>query len=152
MPSPPPPYSPSALQTQHNVASPIAGPGAFAANHSGLQPSFRDVTSPATSSIISPSGMSSAMSPMDQNRISVVSYDSPRNTTPPAFPPPPSRSGRDRSISRHRPDGRSLLSGLSALTSRNRSGDQQPAPNAIDSLRLNTSEALLRTGAVPPPL
>lgn len=148
MPSPPPPYSPSALQTQHNISSPIAGPGAFAANQPALQPSFRDIASPATSSIVSPS----AMSPMDQNRISVVSYDSPRGTTPPAFPPPPSRSGRDRSISRHRPDGRSLLSGLSALTSRNRSGDQQPAPNAIDSLRLNTSEALLRTGAIPPPL
>ena len=141
MPSPPPPYSPSVDQAP-NLASPVMSSGAFAPNRASPHNSFRDISSPINpSNLVSPV---SSISHFDQQRLSVASHESPRGTTPPAFPPPPSRSGRDRSGSRNKPEGRSILSGLSALAGRNRSGESSQAPNAIDSLRHNTSEALAR--------
>ncbi|OJD40513.1 protein lifeguard 2 [Diplodia corticola] len=122
MPSPPPPYSPNPGQQSMSAAmgaSPSLSSGPFATPQNTSSPRIGVLNQ-------SPSG--STTSPLGQ----------------PSFPPPPPTSTRDRSSSRNR-DKRSVF-GLSALTGRSRGmGGAEQSRSAIDSLRLQTTEALART-------
>lgn len=123
MPSPPPPYSPNPGQQSMSAAmggSPSLSGGAFATPQNSSSPRIGVLNQSPSGPTSSPSGA-------------------------PSFPPPPPASGRDRSSSRSR-DKRSVF-GLSALTGRSRGGasSSDQSRSAIDSLRLQTTEALART-------
>ncbi|KAF2841963.1 hypothetical protein M501DRAFT_998185 [Patellaria atrata CBS 101060] len=145
LPSPPPPYSPPPHQQSMSQAlqsSPHIQTGSFANNHtaspSALSP---DYAGPLSGGRITSPGSSA----FDYSRVQPAGPStSPNPVAAPSFPPPPPRSGRDRSVSRSRPEGQRSLFSLSALTSRNRGADPSPAPSAIDTLRQHTTDALSR--------
>ncbi|KAF2739753.1 hypothetical protein EJ04DRAFT_559655 [Polyplosphaeria fusca] len=138
MPSPPPPYSPGQNQnisqvsvSPHPPANTYHSPNALTSAH----PSEYTPSASRPVSGFEPSRPSSMLIPQSATSI----------TSNPHFPPPPPlpRAG-ERSASRDK----SKFS-LSAL--RNRNSDHSPAPSAIESLRINTSEALSRTPLSPGP-
>ncbi|KAF2874559.1 hypothetical protein BDV95DRAFT_566431 [Massariosphaeria phaeospora] len=134
MPSPPPPYSPGQNQSMsqslssspHVSARPF--PPASAIPDYVPSPPSRPVSGYVNSrptSMVIPSSATSIQSN-------------------PQFPPPPPRNGKERAVSRDKP-----LSKFSLSSFRNRNLDHSPAPSAIESLHINTSEALQRAPASP---
>lgn len=65
-------------------------------------------------------------------------------TSNPQFPPPPPRNPGERSASRDKSHSKFSLSAF-----RNRNVDSSPTPSAIDSLRINTTDAISRAPASP---
>ncbi|KAF2178391.1 hypothetical protein K469DRAFT_643155 [Zopfia rhizophila CBS 207.26] len=141
MPSPPPPYSPAQTQniSQAVGSSPHLSGNAF--------PPQNPPTSAHPSEYI-PSAPSRPVSGFEYNRPSsiVVPSSATSITSNPQFPPPPPRNARDRSASRDKSHSKFSLSAF-----RSRTSDQSPAPSAIESLRINTTEAISRAPASPGP-
>ncbi|KAF1952512.1 hypothetical protein CC80DRAFT_495310 [Byssothecium circinans] len=138
MPSPPPPYSPGQSQSlsQNLNSSPHLSSNGFPANH--------PPPPPIPPSDYTPSPVSRPVSGFYNSRPgSVVMPTSATSATSnPQFPPPPP-SGSKRSASRDK-----LTSKFSLSSFRNRHTDSA-GPSNIDSLRLNTSEAIQRAPASP---
>ncbi|KAF2204534.1 hypothetical protein GQ43DRAFT_428899 [Delitschia confertaspora ATCC 74209] len=138
MPSPPPPYSPGRGQnlTQAARSSPHLSSNAFT-------PPLNPPTSVPSEYV--PSAPSRPMSGFNSRPTSMsIPASATSVTSNPSFPPPPPRNARDRSSSRD--PSRSKFS-LSAL--RLRAGDHSPAPSAIESLRISTTEAISRAPGSP---
>jgi len=142
MPSPPPPYSPGQSQnlSQAAGASPHMSSNAFAPS----QP----VTTTAGPAEYIPSAPSRPVSIYDYNPSRPTSMAIPASatsvTSAPAFPPPPPRNARERSLSRDKSHSKFSLSAF-----RNRTSDHSPAPSNIENLRISTSEAISRAPASP---
>jgi hypothetical protein len=136
MPSPPPPYTPAQSQniSQTLTPSPRLQGHAFAANHPPPPP----IPTSAPSSARPISGYQSRPGSM------VIPSSATSMTSNPQFPPPPSRNGTGRSASRDKLSAKFSLSSF-----RNRHGDHSPAPSAIDSLHITTSDAIQRAPASP---
>ncbi|KAF2020668.1 hypothetical protein BU24DRAFT_339311 [Aaosphaeria arxii CBS 175.79] len=136
MPSPPPPYSPAPNQNLSHVVSnsPHMSSNAFTppANPPTIQPGGY-VPSP-------PSRPTSSYNISSRPESMVVPSSATSITSNQQFPPPPPRNGSERTVSRDRLHSKFSLSAL-----RNRNSDQSPAPTAIESLRVNTSEAISAT-------
>ncbi|KAF2130512.1 hypothetical protein P153DRAFT_338381 [Dothidotthia symphoricarpi CBS 119687] len=148
MPSPPPPYSPAQSQTPSqsvnssphlaNRAFPQTHPHALSHVHppppppsSGTPPSARARARPVSAYPSRPASMI-----MPSSATSMISNQQ--------FPPPPPRNGKERSVSRDK-----LSSKFSLSSFRNRNNDLSPGPSAIESLQINTSDALQRPPASP---
>lgn len=140
MPSPPPPYSPGQGQSMSQTmgSSPHLSGNAFTSSHSA---SPSEYTPSSGSSIVVPQRTSSGYDLSRPSSVTVPNSAS-NATSPPSFPPPPPLATRDRSSSRS--DKQHSIFSLSALTSRNRASEYSQAPSAIESLRINTTEALAR--------
>ncbi|KAF2830638.1 hypothetical protein CC86DRAFT_367357 [Ophiobolus disseminans] len=136
MPSPPPPYSPAQAQniSQTLTPSPQLQGNAFALNHPPPPP----IPTSAPSSARPISGYQSRPGSM------VIPSSATSMTSNPQFPPPPSRNGTGRSASRDK-----LSSKFSLSSFRNRNNDHSPAPSAIESLHIHTSDAIQRAPASP---
>ncbi|KAF1991872.1 hypothetical protein K402DRAFT_367264 [Aulographum hederae CBS 113979] len=145
MPSPPPPYSPSATTfAQASLAQPLHAPVPSASGQPSLSVPHNSTMSPVhRSAVASPATGAS----YDYSRFGqIVPSSSPIPSSGPQFPPPPPRSGRDRSTSRTANERLHNKFSFAALTLRNRGGESA-GPNAIEALRINTSDAISR---VPP--
>ncbi|KAF2471845.1 uncharacterized protein BDR25DRAFT_260424 [Lindgomyces ingoldianus] len=142
MPSPPPPYSPGQNQnlSQAVNSSPHMSGNSFA-------PPQNPPTSAQPSEYV-PSAQSRPVSGFDYSRPSsmLVPTSATSVTSNPQFPPPPPRNGKERSVSRDKSHSKFSLSAF-----RNRGSDHSPGPSAIESLRINTSEALSRPPGSPGP-
>jgi hypothetical protein len=136
MPSPPPPYTPAQSQniSQTLTPSPQLQGHAFALNHPPPPP----IPASAPSSARPLSGYQSRPGSM------VIPASATSVTSNPQFPPPPSRNGTGRSASRDK-----LASKFSLSSFRNRHNDHSPAPSAIESLHIVTSDAIQRAPASP---
>jgi hypothetical protein len=138
MPSPPPPYSPAQPQniSQTLNSSPQLSGNAFPINHPPPPP---PPPTSAPSSARPVSGYQSRPGSM------VVPSSATSITSNPQFPPPPVRNGPGvRSASRDK-----LASKFSLSSFRNRNNEQGPGPSAIESLHINTSDAIQRAPASP---
>ncbi|KAF2264700.1 hypothetical protein CC78DRAFT_616611 [Lojkania enalia] len=140
MPSPPPPYSPAQNQniSQAVTSSPHISSSGFT--------SHQNPPNSAHPSEYVPSAPSRPVSGFDYSRPSSVMIPSSATsiTSNPQFPPPPPRNVSERSASRDK-------SKFSLSAFRNRNSDHSPAPSAIESLRINTSDAISRAPASPGP-
>lgn len=138
MPSPPPPYSPAHPQNISqtlNSSSPQLQAQAFMANHPPPPPP--PTSTPSSSRPVS--GFQSRPGSI------VVPSSATSVTSNQQFPPPPSRNTPGRSASRDK-----LSSKFSLASFRNRNNDSSsPGPSAIESLQINTSDALQRAPASP---
>ena len=136
MPSPPPPYTPAQSQniSQTLTPSPQLQSNAFPQNHPPPPP----IPTSAPSSARPISGYQSRPGSM------VIPSSATSMTSNPQFPPPPSRNGPGRSASRDK-----LSSKFSLASFRNRNNDHSPAPSAIESLQISTSDAIQRAPASP---
>jgi hypothetical protein len=139
MPSPPPPYSPAhppqnISQTLHS--SPQLQSNAFPQNHPPPPP-------PPTST---PSSSRPASGFTSRPQSIVIPSSATSITSSQHFPPPPARNpGPGRSASRDK-----LASKFSLASFRNRNNEHSPAPpSAIESLQINTSDAIQRAPASP---
>jgi hypothetical protein len=134
MPSPPPPYSPA---QSHTTISQTVSTSPHLSGHA-----FPPHQNPPTSAHPTEYHPSRPVSNFPNSRPGsmIVPQSATSITSNPHFPPPPpQRSGsRDKSHSKF---------SLSAF--RNRNADPSPAPSAIDSLRINTSDAISRAPASP---
>lgn len=145
MPSPPPPYSPAQNQSmsQNLHSSPHLAANAFPANH--------PPPPPIPPSEYTPSPSSRPVSGFYNSRPGsmVIPSSATSATSNTHFPPPPPANGK-RSVSRDK-----LTSKFSLSSFRNRNADGS-SPSNIESLRLNTSEAIQRApsspGIMPPRL
>ncbi|KAH7135965.1 hypothetical protein B0J11DRAFT_175461 [Dendryphion nanum] len=137
MPSPPPPYSPAVGPSQ-NISQALSS----SPHHSG------NALSPPSSEYIPSASSSRPVSSFVNSRPGsmVVPSSATSITSNHQFPPPPPRNGSDRSISRDKSHSKFSLSAF-----RNRNADHSPAPSAIESLRINTSEAISRMPSSPGP-
>ncbi|KAF1936149.1 hypothetical protein EJ02DRAFT_101557 [Clathrospora elynae] len=137
MPSPPPPYSPgqnpNITQTLSTTSSPQLSSNAFP-HHPPPPPPPTSTPSSARP----PSGFQSRPGSM------VMPSSATSITSNQQFPPPPARNGPGRSASRDK-----LASKFSLSSFRNRNNDHSPAPSAIDSLHISTSDAIQRAPASP---
>lgn len=135
MPSPPPPYSPGQNPniTQTLGSSPHSSGNAF--------PQHPPPPPPPTSA---PSSARPVSGYQSRPGSMVIPSSATSITSNPQFPPPPPRNGPGRSASRDK-----LSSKFSLSSFRNRNNEHSPAPSAIDSLRINTSEAIQRAPASP---
>ncbi|KAF2798487.1 hypothetical protein K505DRAFT_267583 [Melanomma pulvis-pyrius CBS 109.77] len=140
LPSPPPPYSPGQNHTisQAVGSSPHQSGNAF--------PSHQSHPLSAHPLEYIPSPPSRPVSGYGGSRPTsmVVPTSAASITSNPQFPPPPPGNGKGRSASRDK-----LHSKFSLSNFRNRGSDHSPAPNAIDALRINTSEAISRIPGSP---
>ncbi|KAF2853178.1 hypothetical protein T440DRAFT_466166 [Plenodomus tracheiphilus IPT5] len=136
MPSPPPPYSPGQTpSSSHSLnTSPHLSGGTFA--HHPPPPPIPPTSTPSSARPISGyhSRPGSIVIPSSATSINSNAQ----------FPPPPSRNGPGRSASRDK-----LVSKFSLSSFRNRNNEHSPAPSAIDSLHINTSDAIMRAPASP---
>ncbi|KAF1911270.1 hypothetical protein BDU57DRAFT_524299 [Ampelomyces quisqualis] len=140
MPSPPPPYSPAQQQNISqtiNSASPQAQVSAFMLAHPPPPP-------PPTSTPGSSRPVSGFSNFQSRPGSMVIPSSATSVTSNQQFPPPPSRNGPGRSASRDK-----LSSKFSLSSFRNRNNDHSPAPSAIESLQIHTSEALQRAPPSP---
>jgi hypothetical protein len=137
MPSPPPPYSPA----QSNSISQTVGSSPHLANH-GF-PTSQNVPTSAHPSEYNPSRPASGYGNSRPGSM-VVPQSATSVTSNPQFPPPPPRHPGERSASRDKSHSKFSLSAF-----RNRHADLSPTPNAIDSLRVNTSDAISRAPVSP---
>ena len=135
MPSPPPPYSPGQTPSisQSITSSPQMSGGTFP-HHPPPPPP--PTSNPSSARPIS--GYHSRPGSM------VIPSSATSITSNPQFPPPPSRNGPGRSASRDK-----LVSKFSLSSFRNRNNEHSPAPSAIESLQINTSDAIQRAPASP---
>jgi hypothetical protein len=140
MPSPPPPYSPGQNQnlSQAVNSSPHLSGNAF-------PPTQNPPTSAHPSDYV-PSAPSRPVSGFVASRPGsmIVPTSATSITSNPQFPPPPPSNAPGRSASRDKAHSKFSLSAF-----RNRNADHSPAPSAIESLRINTSEALSRAPGSP---
>jgi hypothetical protein len=136
MPSPPPPYSPAQPGniSQTLSSSPHMSTSAFALNHPPPPP----IPTSTPLSARPTSGYHSRPGSI------VIPSSATSSTSNPHFPPPPARNGPGRSASRDK-----LASKFSLSSFRNRGNEHSPAPSAIESLQINTSEAIQRAPASP---
>ena len=134
MPSPPPPYSPG--QSQATISQTVSTSPHLSGH--AFPPPQNPPTSAHPTEYIPSRPVSGFVNSRPGSMIFPQSATS--VTSNPQFPPPPpQRSGsRDKSHSKF---------SLSAF--RNRNADSSPAPSAIDSLRINTFDALSRAPASP---
>ncbi|CAI6323687.1 unnamed protein product [Periconia digitata] len=139
MPSPPPPYSPGQNQSmsQNLTPSPHLAANAFPTNH--------PPPPPIPPSEYTPSPSSRPVSGFYNSRPGslVVPSSATSATSNPQFPPPPPPANGKRSASRDK-----LTSKFSLSSFRHRNADS-PGPSNIESLRLNTSEAIQRAPSSP---
>jgi hypothetical protein len=139
MPSPPPPYSPA--HPPQNISqtlnsSPQLQSNAFPQNHPPPPPP------PPTST---PSSSRPASGFTSRPQSIVIPSSATSITSNQHFPPPPARNGPGRSASRDK-----LASKFSLSSFRNRNNEHSPAPpSAIESLQINTSDAIQRAPASP---
>lgn len=136
MPSPPPPYSPAQSQniSQTMTSSPQLQHNSSPLNHPPPPP-IPTSTPPSARPI---SGYQSRPGSM------VVPSSATSMISNPQFPPPPPRNSAGRSASRDK-----LSSKFSLSSFRNRNQEQGPAPSAIESLQISTSDAIQRAPASP---
>jgi hypothetical protein len=149
MPSPPPPYSPAhqiQLQNQNQnqnisqtlAASPHLSGNAFPQSHPPPPPPPPQTSTPPSARSVR----------SFHNRPASITIPS-SSTSPsanPHFAPPPVRAGKERSLSRGQ-----LSTKFSLSSFRNRNNDSSPAPSAIESLHMSTSDALQLAPADPGP-
>ncbi|KAF2654948.1 hypothetical protein K491DRAFT_693380 [Lophiostoma macrostomum CBS 122681] len=140
MPSPPPPYSPGQPQSMSHAAnsSPHMSSNAFT-------PPQHPPTSTPSEYVPQPPSRPVSQFVNSRPGSMVIPTSATSVSSNPQFPPPPPRNGNERSGSR---DKHSKFS-LSAFRNRNVDRDHSPAPSAIESLRLTTSEAILRAPGSP---
>ena len=139
MPSPPPPYSPGQNTISQTMSpSPHLSGAAF--------PSHQSHPTSAQPHEYTPSPPSRPVSGYTSSRPTsmVVPSSATSVTSNHQFPPPPPANAKNRSASRDK-----LHSKFSLSSFRNRGSDIGPAPNAIDALRINTTEAISRIPGSP---
>lgn len=136
MPSPPPPYSPGQTPNLQQAlsTSPHLSGGAFPQHPPPPPP-------PPNSTPLSARPGSSFHSRPGSMVIPSSATSLHSNAQ---FPPPPARNGPGRSASRDK-----LVSKFSLASFRNRNNEHSPGPSAIDSLHINTSDAIQRAPASP---
>jgi hypothetical protein len=140
MPSPPPPYSPAQSQnlSQAVGTSPHLSGSTFT-------PSQHPPTGAHPLEYVPSASSRTPSASMHHRPGSVGVPSSATGIAPnPHFPPPPPRKVGERSASRDK-----LHSKFSLSAFRNRNADHSPAPSAIESLRINTSDALSRAPGSP---
>lgn len=140
MPSPPPPYSPG---QNNNLSQAVGTPPHFPGN------TFTPPQNPPASAHPAeyiPTPASRPVSGFANSRPGsmVVPSSATSVTSNVQFPPPPPSNPGQRSASRDK-----LHSKFSLSAFRNRNSDHSPTPSAIESLRINTSEALSRPPVSP---
>jgi hypothetical protein len=139
MPSPPPPYSPGQPSStlSHSLnSSPQLQSSGFPTHHPPPPPPPPPTSTPSSSRPVS--GYQSRPQSI------VIPSSATSTTASQQFPPPPPRNGPGRSASRDK-----LASKFSLASFRNRNNEHSPAPSAIESLQINTSDALQRAPASP---
>lgn len=137
MPSPPPPYSPG---QNHNISQNINSSPHLSGNAFPTNP---PPPPPPPPSDYAPSPISRPVSGYNSRPGSIIVPQSATSVTSnPQFPPPPPAGGK-RSVSRDK-----LASKFSLSSFRHRSSES-PGPSNIESLRINTNEALQRPPASP---
>jgi hypothetical protein len=137
MPSPPPPYSPG--QQPQNISQALTSSPQLQGNafpHHPPPPPPPPTSTPSSARPIS--GFQSRPGSM------VIPASATSITSNPQFPPPPARNGPGRSMSRDK-----LSSKFSLSSFRNRNNEHSPAPSAIESLQINTTDAIHRAPASP---
>ncbi|PVH93589.1 hypothetical protein DM02DRAFT_220840 [Periconia macrospinosa] len=139
MPSPPPPYSPgqNPSLSQNVNSSPHPPANAFPANHPPPPPIPPSEYAPSPSSRPVSGFYGSRPGSM------VIPSSATSVTSNPQFPPPPPAGAAKRSASRDK-----IASKFSLSSFRNRNTDSA-GPSNIESLRLNTSEAIQRAPSSP---
>ncbi|ORY12808.1 hypothetical protein BCR34DRAFT_586894 [Clohesyomyces aquaticus] len=142
MPSPPPPYSPGQPQSISQAVN--SSPHLSGSSFSSPQ---NDPTSAHPPEYL-PSPPSRPVSGYTHSRPSsmLVPSSATSITSNPQFPPPPPRNGKERAVTRDKSHSKFSLSAF-----RSRGSDHSPGPSAIESLRINTSDALSRPPASPGP-
>lgn len=141
MPSPPPPYSPGQNQ---NISQAVGTSPHLSGN--AFPPPQNPPTSAHPSDYVpsAPSRPVSGFASSSRPGSLIVPTSATSVTSNPQFPPPPPRNASERSASRDKSHSKFSLSAF-----RNRNSDHSPAPSAIESLRINTSEAISRAPASP---
>lgn len=136
MPSPPPPYSPG---QNPNISQALGSSPHLSSNGFPQHPPPPPPPPTSTPSSARPiSGFQSRPGSM------VMPQSATSVTSNPQFPPPPSRNGPGRSASRDK-----LSTKFSLSSFRNRNSEHSPAPSAIESLHISTSDAIQRAPASP---
>lgn len=137
LPSPPPPYSPGQPSniSQTLNSSPHLSAGSFAQSHPPPSPP------PPTNTPSSARPLSGFQSRPGSIVVPTSATSITSNTQ---FPPPPARNTPGRSASRDK-----LSSKFSLSSFRNRNAEHSPGPSAIESLHINTTDAIQRAPASP---
>jgi hypothetical protein len=138
MPSPPPPYSPGQNPNVSQSLSTSTHSSPQLSGHAFPHPPPPPPSTSNPSSARPVSGYHSRPGSM------VIPSSATSIASNPLFPPPPARNGPGRSVSRDK-----LASKFSLSSFRNRNNDHSPAPSAIDSLHISTSDAIQRAPASP---
>jgi hypothetical protein len=138
MPSPPPPYSPGQNPNLSQSLSTSTHSSPQLSGHAFPHPPPPPPPTSNPSSARPVSGYHSRPGSM------VIPSSATSIASNPLFPPPPARNGPGRSVSRDK-----LASKFSLSSFRNRNNDHSPAPSAIDSLHISTSDAIQRAPASP---
>jgi hypothetical protein len=136
MPSPPPPYSPG--QQPQNTTQALSSSPQLQGNGFPHPPPPPPLPTSTPSSARPTSGFQSRPGSI------VIPSSATSASSTSQFPPPPSRNGPGRSASRDK-----LSSKFSLASFRNRNNDSSPTPSAIESLQINTSDAIYRAPASP---
>ncbi|KAH5173603.1 hypothetical protein HBH77_209510 [Parastagonospora nodorum] len=135
MPSPPPPYSP-AHPPQNMSQTMNSSPQMQSHGFPHPPPPPPPTSTPSSSRPVS--GFASRPGSI------VIPSSATSITSNQQFPPPPARNGPGRSASRDK-----LASKFSLSSFRNRNNELSPGPSAIESLQINTSDAIQRAPASP---
>lgn len=135
MPSPPPPYSPA--HPPQNISQTMnSSPQMQSHGFPHPPPPPPPTSTPSSSRPVS--GFASRPGSI------VIPSSATSITSNQQFPPPPARNGPGRSASRDK-----LASKFSLSSFRNRNNESSPGPSAIESLQINTSDAIQRAPASP---
>ncbi|KAL5115871.1 hypothetical protein ACEQ8H_006273 [Pleosporales sp. CAS-2024a] len=137
MPSPPPPYSPAQSISQSLTLSPQLQGGALPHHHPPPPP-------PPPPPTTTPSSSRPVSGFISRPGSLVIPSSATSVTSSQQFPPPPPRNGPARSASRDK-----IAAKFSLASFRNRNNEQSPGPSAIESLHINTSDAIQRAPASP---
>lgn len=143
MPSPPPPYSPG---QNHNISQAMSPSPHLSA--SAFTPPQNPPSAPPSEYQLSAGSSRPTSGFLSRPGSMVVPQSATSVTSNVQFPPPPPRNPGERSASRDKSHSKFSLSAFRNRNSGERIGEVSN-PSAIESLRINTSDAISRAPASP---